>query len=207
MIKAVVFDLDGTLVDAKEWHFEALNEALRIFGFEITEEDHVRKFDGLPTRNKLELLSIERGLSKGLFEIIGAIKQERTLRLIAQGLYPRIEQVLLFQWLRSHGYQVGIATNSIFRTASQMVQSAGLEEYLDVLLSNEDVVSPKPHPEIYKLAAKHLGRRPEECLAVEDNHYGIQAARAAGFHVLQVGAVSEVRIQLLEKTILSIGKE
>ena len=62
MIKAVIFDMDGVLIDAREWHYEALNRALRLFGMEISRTDHLTTFDGLPTRRKLEMLSSTNGL-------------------------------------------------------------------------------------------------------------------------------------------------
>ena len=55
MIKAIIFDMDGVLIDAKEWHYEALNNALQLFGYKISREDHLATFDGLPTREKLRL--------------------------------------------------------------------------------------------------------------------------------------------------------
>ena len=61
-IRAVVFDMDGVLIDAREWHYEALNEALELFGFTIDRESHLTRFDGLPTRDKLKALSQEKGL-------------------------------------------------------------------------------------------------------------------------------------------------
>ena len=57
MIKAVIFDMDGVLIDAKEWHYEALNNALKLFGYKISRHDHLVTFDGLPTRAKLQMMT------------------------------------------------------------------------------------------------------------------------------------------------------
>ena len=65
-IKAVIFDMDGVLVDAKEWHYNALNRALNLFGQEISRYDHIVTYDGLPTSMKLQMLSMERGLPEDL---------------------------------------------------------------------------------------------------------------------------------------------
>ncbi len=70
LIKAVLFDMDGVLIDAREWHYLALNRALQLFGKEISREDHLANFDGLPTRKKLERLSVDRGLPTELHEFI-----------------------------------------------------------------------------------------------------------------------------------------
>ena len=77
MIRGVVFDMDGVLIDAREWHFEALNDALRMFGFEISLENHLTTFDGLPTKRKLDLLTENCGLPKRLHSIINNIKHRK----------------------------------------------------------------------------------------------------------------------------------
>ncbi len=190
--------MDGTLIEAKNWHYLALNEALEIFGMTILEEEHLRLFDGLPTRKKLEILASERGLPEALFSLISDIKQERTLRLISKECFPRVEQLLLFQWLKENGLKVGVATNSIRQTATRMLENSGIFRYLDVLSTNEDVSHPKPHPEIYRNTASFLGIEPRECLVVEDNPYGVISAKEAGCQVVEVQSVEQVRIGLLE---------
>jgi beta-phosphoglucomutase-like phosphatase (HAD superfamily) len=69
-IKAVIFDMDGVLIDAKEWHYEALNRALTVYGFGISRHDHLATYDGLPTNTKLEILSREQGLPRSLHGVI-----------------------------------------------------------------------------------------------------------------------------------------
>ena len=70
MIKAIIFDMDGVLIDAKEWHYEALNRALSLFGLSISRYDHLTTYDGLPTKKKLEMLSLERDLPRELHSFI-----------------------------------------------------------------------------------------------------------------------------------------
>ena len=196
--KAVIFDLDGTLIDAQMWHYEALNEALDIFGLSISMEDHLARFDGLPTRKKLEILSQERGLPSSLFPMINEIKQERTLRLVSKFCFPRVEHLLLFQWLQERNVKLAVATNSIRMTAQRMLESAGIWPDLEVVVTNEDVSNPKPHAEVYMVAAQALGLDPRDCIAVEDNHFGLESAKSAGCEVLEVHGVEDVRIHLLE---------
>ncbi len=196
--EAIVFDMDGTLVDAKLWHFEALNHALGIFGHGISMSDHLDRFDGLPTRVKLEMLSREEGLPSDLFAIISEVKHEFTLRIISRNCFPRIEQLLMFNWLKQKGVKVAVATNSVRRTAETMLESAGVLSYLDALVTNEDVREPKPSPEIYEFSAAALGVKTDTCLVVEDHPYGIRAAVAAGCQVIKVEEVEQVRTSLIE---------
>jgi beta-phosphoglucomutase len=87
-IKAIIFDMDGVLIDAKDWHYEALNKALALFGFSISRYDHLVTYDGLPTKKKLEMLTLERGLPKGLHHFINELKQIYTMEMIFQKCKP-----------------------------------------------------------------------------------------------------------------------
>ena len=82
VIKAVIFDMDGVLIDAKDWHYEALNKALRLFGYEITRPEHEITYDGLPTRDKLNILSREKGLPRSLHDFINELKQQYTMEMV-----------------------------------------------------------------------------------------------------------------------------
>lgn len=192
MIKAVIFDMDGVLIDAREWHFEALNEALGYFGHRIDPLDHETKFDGLPTKVKLEILSRDQLLPRALHPIIQEIKQNRTLRIAADRCFPSTKHLLLLGRLKFEGLKIGVATNSIRKTAEFMLEYAGVSGYLDALVTNEDVRSPKPDPEIYIKACQLLAVEPHEALVFEDNEHGILAATQAGCEVIKVGSPDEV---------------
>ena len=194
MIRGVIFDMDGVLIDAREWHFLALNEALGYFGLEISRYDHESRFDGLPTKVKLAMLSQDSGLPFGLHSTIEEIKQDRTLRFAAKFCFPSTQHQLLLGKIKSEGKKIGVATNSIKQTAEFMLQYAGVSQFLDTLVTNQDVSKPKPDPEIYISAAANLGLEPKECLVFEDNENGINAAKTAGCHVVQVASPSEVNL-------------
>jgi beta-phosphoglucomutase-like phosphatase (HAD superfamily) len=81
-IKAVIFDMDGVLIDAKDWHFEALNMALHTFGFEISRHDHLITYDGLSTKHKLEMLGTIYRLPKSLHPFINDLKQRYTMDIV-----------------------------------------------------------------------------------------------------------------------------
>lgn len=195
MIKAVVFDMDGVLIDARDWHKDALNSALGLFGYEISESLHFTSFDGLPTHTKLNLLSEKSNFPVGLHGIVSSVKQELTMRIAAQRCYPNASHLVAVSYLKSKGYSIGCATNSIRRTSEKMLDYAGLLHYFDAFLTNEDVQNPKPHPDIYSRITNDLGAFPEEVLVVEDNDHGVEAAKAAGCKVLQVRGPNEVNLQ------------
>lgn len=192
MIKAVVFDMDGVLIEAKDWHYEALNKALRLFGYEISRFEHLTMFDGLPTRSKLEILSIEKGLPKELHSFINEMKQLYTEELIHTHCKPLFIHEYALSRLKSKGYKLAVASNSIRFTVELMMKKAFLDKYLDFMLSNEDVAKPKPSPDIYNEAMKRLEVEPHECLIIEDNENGIKAAQASKAKLLVVKEIHEV---------------
>src|SRR5476649_554944 len=102
-IKAIIFDMDGVLIDAKEWHYEALNKALGLFGMEISRYDHLVTYDGLPTRQKLEMLSLEKGLPRALHTFLNQLKQEFTFELIQTKCKPVFRHQYALARLKNEG--------------------------------------------------------------------------------------------------------
>ena len=194
-IKAIVFDMDGVLIEAKDWHYEALNKALRLFGYEISRYDHLVTYDGLPTSKKLEMLSLEKGLPRGLHQFINQMKQSYTVDMVHTNCSPRFFHEYALSRLKAEGYRIAVASNSIRNTVQLMMEKSGLLPYLEFFLSNQDVTKAKPDPEIYLKAIQKLGLEPCEVMVVEDNHNGIQAATAAGAHVMKVETVYDVNYE------------
>ena len=195
MIKAIIFDMDGVLIEAKDWHYEALNRALKLFGYQISRYEHLTSYDGLPTSKKLQMLSVERGLPIGLHSFINEMKQLYTMEIVHSKCKPRFNHEYALSSLKSKGYKLAVASNSIRNTIDVMMEKANLNRYLDLIVSAEDVKNPKPAPEIYVKAINHFGLMPNECLILEDNENGIKAAIASGAYVLKVRDVEEVNLE------------
>ncbi len=191
-IKAVLFDMDGVLIEAKDWHYEALNNALQLFGMEISRYDHLITYDGLPTKKKLEMLTMERGLPVGLHGFINDMKQQYTMEIVYAQCKPKFYHEYALSKLQTEGYRMAVCSNSILNTIEIMMQKASLDKYLDFYVSNQDVTHGKPNPEMYNKAIAKMGLTPSECMIVEDNENGIKAARASGAHVMIVNAVEDV---------------
>jgi beta-phosphoglucomutase len=201
MIRAVIFDMDGVLIDAREWHYEALNKALKLLGYEITRYEHLSTFDGLPTRKKLRMLTVERGLPEELHPFINGLKQQYTMEYVATRCRPVFQHEYALARLQADGYRLGLASNSIRETVLEMMDRSQLRGYLDTIVSNEDVARPKPDPEIYRKAMAALGVTPEETLVVEDNENGIAAATAAGANVMVVESPGDVTLDAIRARI------
>ena len=184
MIKAILFDMDGVLIDAREWHYEALNQALEHFGHTISLESHLSTFDGLPTKDKLNLLSRTSGLPEGLHGLINSLKQKYTIQHTYRKCMPTFNHQLALSRL-SRKYKIAVCSNSIKKTINTMMDLSSLSKYIDLIVSNQDVKKSKPDPEMYLCAMQKLNVQPSECLIVEDND-GVQAAIASGGHLLRV---------------------
>jgi beta-phosphoglucomutase len=191
-IRSIIFDMDGVLIDAKDWHYEAFNRALALFGMEISKYDHLVTYDGLPTRKKLEMLSLERGLPPALHLFINDLKQIYTMEIISYKCKPVFHHQYALSKLKTDGYRLALCSNSIGSTIEAMLNKADLMQYMEFFLSNQDVVKPKPDPEIYVKAIERLSLAPDECLIVEDNPNGLKAAHDSGAYVLEVNATSDV---------------
>lgn len=205
-IKAIIFDMDGVLIEAKDWHYEALNRALGLFGYTISRYDHLVTYDGLPTRKKLEMLTMERNLPKSLHSFINEMKQIYTMEIIYQKCKPTFYHEYALSKLKSEGYRLAVASNSVRRSVEMMMEKSKLSQYLEFMLSNQDVTKSKPDPEIYLTAISRLNLQPLECLIIEDNPNGIKAAKDSGANVYEVETVGDVNYQAIKAAIKQAEK-
>lgn len=206
-IKAVIFDMDGVLIEAKDWHYEALNKALNLFGMTISRYEHLITYDGLPTKKKLEMLSHERGLPRDLHQFINHMKQQYTMEIVYASCKPTFHHEYALSSLKKDGYKMAVCSNSIRHTIEIMMGKAALEEYFEFYISNQDVRRGKPDPEMYNKAIHDLNLTPKECMIIEDNENGIKAARASGAWVMEVDTVDDVNYHNIQKHINMYEKE
>ena len=201
MTKLIIFDLDGVLVEAKQIHFETLNKALweiaKSTKYIISEAEHLSIYDGLKTNQKLELLTQNKGLQRDTYETVWNRKQQLTIEAISE-LQPDLEKIELFKELRDRGYKLACASNSIRRSVLVMLAKIGIIEYMDLIISNEDVKNSKPHPEMYWKAMSMMGCLPEETLIVEDSPHGLLAASRSRASVLRVDNPNDLTLEKIE---------
>lgn len=212
LIKLIIFDLDGVLVEAKEIHYESLNQALREVGneFVISPEEHLSTYDGLKTNAKLELLTDRKGLPVDVHEQVWMRKQSVTIEKISE-LKKDERLIELLSELSREGYKLACCSNSIRKSVITMLSKLGIIEFFDFILSNEDVKNSKPHPEMYWRAISEFGVLPEETLIVEDSPVGLLAASRARANVVRVNnpsdlTMSKLRGKLSMNTSISIPK-
>lgn len=206
MIRGLIFDMDGVLIDLKEVHFEALNAALKRIDekYVISLNEHYSIYDGLPTKEKLRLLTESRGLSEKHYQNIFNWKQEITIEYILNNINKNDNMIKLFASLKERGYKIAVASNSIRNTIYSVLVKLGIINYIDNVVSNQDVHFGKPNPEMYLITISRLGLLPEECLIFEDSPFGIQAARASGGHIMKVKNTKDINEDNIIKNITMI---
>lgn len=207
MVKLIIFDLDGVLVDAKEIHYESLNKALKQIDekFVISRDEHLTKYDGLTTKTKLHLLTSDKQLPMSSHAKIWELKQSLTSDIIKEQLIEDIRLKDVLKKLKNDGYIVYVASNSIRESIKLMLYKTGLIEYVDNYFGNEDVKNTKPHPEIYLKSMIYAGIKPNETLIIEDSFHGRQAALESGAHLCSVETPNDVTYEKLNKQITEIN--
>ena len=179
--KAILFDLDGVLVNMPDGHYEALNRALSLFGTSIEREEHYRLFNGLPTRKKIEALEKQGRLPTGLREFINEVKQKHTKEIIPKYCPPDYSKIILLKQLQGKNLKLACCSNSIKETLHLMLKSSQLFEYFDFIIGNDEVV------------AAHVGINSAACKLALFVISGIFAA--------MVGAVMAPRYTYIEPSI------
>ena len=197
--KAVLFDLDGVLVDACDWHYEALNKALKeVSNTWINRDEHVSDFNGLSTLTKLKMLVDQGRVKEEDIPTISSLKQKYTIQTIEDNTTVDETKVMLCNKLKANGYKVACVTNCIRHTAELMLKACGVHEHMDLIVSNEDSLNNKPHPEPYIKAMVILGCLPENCTIIEDSPTGLEAARLSGASVVKVRNATEVIPEMIK---------
>lgn len=199
MINLIIFDLDGVLIESKDWHYFALNDALTKVNarYIISYDEHLSKYDGLNTTKKLELLSIDKGLEKIYFDQIWQDKQTATFDIIKK-IKPDKKLINMFSILKQKNIKIAIASNSIRATVQLSLLKLGILEYVDYFVSNQDVSKSKPFPEMYWKCMIALDEIPNNTIIIEDSHIGRKAALDSGANLLAVENPDDLTLTKIE---------
>lgn len=202
MIKNLVFDLDGTLVELKDAHFISLNLALEAIhpSYVISREDHETRFNGLTTNTKLQMLHEERGLPQGLFHQIWLDKQQRTAQVIQDELQPIYRVTKTLENFYDKGYFIAVVSNSIRETIQAALNKAELGKYVTAFYGNEDA-SPKPSSDLYLKCVRDNDLQFQETLIIEDSPVGIEAANKTGCVVMKVKSPYDITVENIMRVI------
>lgn len=203
-IKLIIFDLDNTLAKTSQFHYLSLNKALESLNFPIiTEEENISSYEALSTTQKLKLLSKNKNLPENLHQTVWDLKQKFTLELI-DTLTQDDRIISILKTLKSQGYILNVYSNAIYNSVKNTLLRKGFLPYIDYFLSNEDVLSYKPHPEGFQKCMIRNKVYPQECLAVEDSPIGKKSALSSGCHLLSVNNPDDLTLDKILNKINNI---
>jgi len=194
MNKLIVFDLDGVILDAKEIHYNALNESLASVNpkYIISRKEHLLQYDGISTKKKLELLHNNKGFPLDKSELVWKLKQEATIKFINE-VKEDGQLIKIFSEIKNMGYTISVCSNSIRETVKLSILKLGLMPYVDFFVSNQDVYSEKPSPEIFLKAMIIAKSYPKNTIIVEDSYVGRLAAERSGAIIFPVNSPVELK--------------
>lgn len=194
MLRAVIFDFDGVITDSEVLHLCSFNEVLAQYGIAITSEDYYKNYLGLADLDLFDSLveqgrlKIDRRQVKNLFE-----QKKRAFRKLAKAEGKIIDGVSDFlQMLRENDIPMAICSGALLPEIEMILEGGRLRSFFGVIVSAEQVKKGKPDPEGFLLTLKKLNEKtsrtimPNECIVVEDSHWGLEAAGAAGMHSIAV---------------------
>lgn len=203
--KLFIFDLDGVLIESRELHYETLNDALRAVDpkYVISREEHLSTYDGLSTTTKLKLLTANKGLPVEHYDIIWKQKQKHTFERL-KAFHKSDKLIEICQWLISQNYHIAVASNSIRETIKISLMSLGIMEYVEYVMSNEDVRRTKPYPEMYWNCMNALNAIPRTTIIAEDSHIGRQGAIDSGAILLPIENSYDLTLNKVKDIVMKV---
>jgi beta-phosphoglucomutase family hydrolase len=178
MIKAVIFDLDGVIVDSERVHIEAEKQTMLKYGVRISSEE-LHRYTGTTARFMFTEL-IKKYKLNTTFEKIFSEKEEILFKLLEKDVQPTKGVIEFAEKLKQKNVKLAIASSSHKRLITYVLEKLNIVDLFDSIVSSEDVIYGKPNPEIFLRAANELNVSPVECLVIEDSKLGVEAAKSAG---------------------------
>ncbi|MGH4051964.1 MAG: HAD family hydrolase [Clostridium sp.] len=189
MLKAVIFDMDGVIIDSEPTHMKLENETYKKLGIEVTEDEH-HSFVGSTSHYMWESLKNKYNLNQTLDELIGYDRSKYFKYLNSDEceitlIYGVKELIKDFH---ENGIKLAVASSSPLNVIMTIVKKFQIEEYIEVFVTGDYVKRSKPEPDIFLFALKKLGVSPDNCIVIEDSHNGVLAAKKAGMKCVGINS-------------------
>jgi len=184
LIRAIIFDMDGVLIDSEPVHLIAYQEILGRFDITYSAEENAQYLGRKDSEIALELID-KYDLPLQPDDLVRH-KEESFARLIEQNSLPRPGVVDTLKRARQLGLKTGVASSATLASIKLIVNCLALHDYFHTLTSGDEVACGKPAPDVYLLAARRLSVQPHECLVIEDTEAGVMAAKSAGMTCIAI---------------------
>lgn len=199
-IKAVIFDLDGTMIDNNAYHLAAWRQYLTDLGINITEEEYRKNINGRTNKDAIEYI-YRRTMTKEE-AMVYALEKEAVYRRIYQPFIQPVEGLTgLLKLLEEKNIPMGIATSGIQVNINFMFEHIPVRNFFSAVINSEHITHGKPHPEIFLKTAEALHVSPGSCLVFEDAAVGVKAAKAAGMNVVAL-TTTQTEAELAEADLI-----
>ena len=215
MLRAVIFDFDGVITDSEILHLRAFNQSLAQYGIEITKNDYYTMYLGFNDTDCYKLL-IEKGLLKMDEQQINTlmIQKKKIFEQLAKAEGKMIEGVRDFlNMLEQNNIPMTICSGSLLTEVEMVLEEARLRHLFEVIVSGEQVKKGKPDPEGFLLSLQRLNENREnpitanQCVVIEDSHWGLEAAKAAGMHTIAVtNSYDAEQLSMAEKIVNQLNE-
>ncbi|MFA5084218.1 MAG: HAD family phosphatase [Candidatus Paceibacterota bacterium] len=176
MLKAVIFDMDGVLINSTKYIWKSFNILLKDSGVHFSDKD-IKKYLGFSLRDKLELWKKDYGIGDYNLEEFSRKAGKMELEFMKKELHPNEDLDRFLNELKDNGIKLAVATSSLRWRAEKILEVLQIKEFFDAIVTAEDVKNHKPSPDIFLEAAKQLDENPENCVVFEDAVNGIEAAK------------------------------
>ncbi|HUU20599.1 MAG TPA: HAD family phosphatase [Sedimentisphaerales bacterium] len=194
MLRAVIFDFDGVITDSEILHFRAFNQVLAQYGIELTKDDYYKTYLGFNDADCYKLLISQGLLKTDKQQIKNLIEQKkRIFEQLAKAEGKMIEGVRDFlNMLEQNNIPMAICSGALLTEVEMVLEDARLRHLFEAIVSGEQVKKGKPDPEGFLLSLQRLNENREnpitanQCIVIEDSHWGLEAAKAAGMHTIAV---------------------
>jgi beta-phosphoglucomutase len=206
MHNAVLWDLDGTLVDSEDFHWQSWQHAMGLEGVPVTFDQFKATF-GQRNESILQGWLAPDATPDRIARVADAKEVEYRRLAAAHGLVPLPGAEAWLQRLHAAGWKQAIASSAPRKNVDVMLAALHLTRYFDAIVSSEDVTRGKPEPDVFLVAARKVGVPPERCVVVEDAAAGVEAARRAGMRSIGVNKTTRLAANLFVSSLIDLPSD
>ena len=199
MIKAIIFDMDGLMIDSERVTFEGYQEMLKKMNLTMSEDFYITLL-GKPIKGIYQRFYDVYGQDFPIESVIKDVHQYMAERFEKKGVPLKKGLISLLEYLKAHHYKTIVATSSNRDRVDNILQSADIEKYFDDSICGDEVTKGKPNPEVFLKSCQKLGVNVDEAIVLEDSEAGIQASHAANIKVICIPDMKYPEPEFVEKT-------